>query len=109
MIAISSHSSFCKKRRFFAPRHTSLEKSALSPHYYCLNPSPAPDPEFLLAAIEVFLATCRRPATLEYGENPIPLALGSYALEIRSGRLSIERARPRAPDSIHLRSCDASL
>jgi len=48
------------------------------------------DPELLLAAIEAFLATCRRPAALEYGENPIPLAVGCYALEIRSGRLSIE-------------------
>ena len=49
-----------------------------------------PDPEILLAAIEGFLATCRRPAALEYGENPIPLQAGCYALEIRSGRLSIE-------------------
>jgi hypothetical protein len=90
MTPISPTISFRKKRRFFAFRHTSLEKSALSAHYYCLKPSPAPDPEFLLAAIEAFLATCRRPAALEYGENPIPLAPGGYALEIRSGRLSIE-------------------
>ena len=40
--------------------------------------------------IEAFLVTCRRPAALEYGENAIPLATGCYALEIRSGRLSIE-------------------
>jgi hypothetical protein len=53
-----------------------------------LNPSD--DPELLLAAIEAFLAECRRPAALEYGENPIPLTRGGYALEIRSGRLSIE-------------------
>ncbi len=53
------------------------------------NPS-NPDPEILLAAIEGFLSTCRRPAALEYGENPIPLMPGCYALEIRSGRLSIE-------------------
>lgn len=49
-----------------------------------------PDPELLLAAIEAFLSTCRRPAALEYGENPIPLLAGCYALEIRSGRLAIE-------------------
>jgi hypothetical protein len=49
-----------------------------------------PDPELLLAAIEAFLTTSRRPAALEYGENPIPLLAGCYALEIRSGRLSIE-------------------
>jgi hypothetical protein len=52
--------------------------------------SPSPEPELLLIAIEAFLSACRRPAALEYGENPIPLAPGCYALEIRSGRLSIE-------------------
>ncbi len=52
--------------------------------------NPSADPELLLAAIEAFLAGCRRPAALEYGENPIPLTPGCYALEIRSGRLSIE-------------------
>jgi hypothetical protein len=55
-----------------------------------LNPTIAPDPELLLISIEAFLATCRRPAALEYGENPLPLLEGSYALEVRSGRLSIE-------------------
>jgi hypothetical protein len=50
----------------------------------------SPEPELLLTAIEAFLAACRRPAALEYGENPIPLKPGCYALEIRSGRLSIE-------------------
>jgi hypothetical protein len=68
-------------------RFIRLEFSATS-HYYYLTPSP--DPELLLTAIEAFLATCRRPAALEYGENPVPLAPGCYALEIRSGRLSIE-------------------
>jgi len=55
-----------------------------------LNPTTAQDPELLLTAIEAFIHTCRRPAALEYGENPIPLIDGCYALEIRSGRLSIE-------------------
>ena len=55
-----------------------------------MNPTIAQDPELLLTAIEAFLATCRSPAALEYGENPIPLLHGCYALEIRSGRLSIE-------------------
>jgi hypothetical protein len=53
-----------------------------------LNPSP--DPELLRGAVEAFLALCRRPAALEYGESPIPLAAGCFALEVRSGRLSIE-------------------
>jgi len=52
--------------------------------------NPPADPELLLVAIETFLTACRRPAALEYGENPIPLTPGYYALEIRSGRLSIE-------------------
>lgn len=52
--------------------------------------SESPDLELLRGAIESFLATCRRPAALEYGENPIPLTVGCYALDIRSGRLSIE-------------------
>jgi hypothetical protein len=52
--------------------------------------NPGADPELLLAAIEAFLGACGRPAALEYGENPIPLTRGCYALEIRSGRLSIE-------------------
>ena len=47
------------------------------------------EPEILLAAIEAFLRLAG-PAALEYGENPIPLVAGCYALEIRSGRLSIE-------------------
>ena len=33
---------------------------------------------------------CRRPAALEYGDNLLALLPGFYALEIRSGRLSIE-------------------
>ncbi len=49
-----------------------------------------PDPEFLQLAIQTFLAECRRPAALEYGETVIPLLPGQYALEIRSGKLSIE-------------------
>ena len=76
-----------------------MKKTALSwpkisafPPLLLLNSRTAdnPDPELLLAAIEGFLSTCRRPAALEYGENPIPLRNGCFALEIRSGRLSIE-------------------
>jgi hypothetical protein len=49
-----------------------------------------PTPESLLATIEAFLARCRQPAALEYGENAIALLPGQYALEVRSGRLCIE-------------------
>lgn len=38
----------------------------------------------LLAAIENFLARCKRPAILEHGDTPILLISGSYSLEIRS-------------------------
>ena len=65
----------------------SIEIRALRPLHLLAATS---DSELLLAAIDAFLATCRRPAALEYGENPIPLLAGCYALEIRSGRLSIE-------------------
>ncbi len=44
----------------------------------------------MLAAIEAFLAQCRQPAAQEQGEPNIRLLPGQYALEIRSGRLSIE-------------------
>jgi hypothetical protein len=48
------------------------------------------NPAALLASIEAFLAKCRQPAALEYGEETIALLPGQYALELRSGRLSIE-------------------
>lgn len=47
-------------------------------------------PKLLLEEIEGFLRGCRRPAALEYGDNLLVLLPGFYALEIRSGRLSIE-------------------
>ena len=47
-------------------------------------------PEVLLEQIESFLRQCRRPAALEYGDSLLALLPGFYALEIRSGRLSIE-------------------
>jgi hypothetical protein len=49
-----------------------------------------PNPQELLAAIEAFLAQCRQPAVIEHGEKAVALVPGQYALEIRSGRLSIE-------------------
>jgi hypothetical protein len=44
----------------------------------------------LLSIIDAFLALCRQPAALEFGENAIPLVKGEFALETRSGRLNIE-------------------
>jgi len=48
------------------------------------------DPEALLAKIESFLERSRRPAVLDYGENPVALRAGEYTLENRAGRLWIE-------------------
>jgi hypothetical protein len=59
-------------------------------HHKRAAAAPSPDAEAVLKAIETFLAVCRRPAVLEYGEDPILLVKGCYALEIRSGRLAIE-------------------
>jgi hypothetical protein len=49
-----------------------------------------PDNDAMLAAINTFLSACRKPAALEYGEQPLPLTPGEYALEIRSGKLWFE-------------------
>lgn len=44
----------------------------------------------LLTAIETFVATCRQPALLEYGDEMMTLVPGQYALEMRSGRLWVD-------------------
>lgn len=44
----------------------------------------------MLTAITTFLSICRRPAALEYGEEPFALRPGEYALEIRTGKLWLE-------------------
>jgi hypothetical protein len=49
-----------------------------------------PDAEALLLAVQTFLSECRSPGALEFGEEVVPLMPGQYALEIRSGKLSIE-------------------
>jgi len=48
------------------------------------------DPALLLRQIQDFLAECRRPAVLEYGEQPVSLLEHRYSLEIRSGRVGLE-------------------
>ncbi len=47
-------------------------------------------PEALRAAIDRFLASCRRPALLEPGEELLPLAGDNYALEVRASRLTLQ-------------------
>lgn len=48
------------------------------------------DANNLLVQIETFLAGCRTPAALEYGEESLPLVEGEYAVEIRSSRVWID-------------------
>lgn len=52
--------------------------------------SGAPQADLLLTAIQTFVATCRRPAVLEYGEEPQLLLAGQYAIELTGGKLRIE-------------------
>ena len=52
--------------------------------------SDSEDPVHLLSAIENFLVSCRLPAILEPGEEPLPLASGCYHLEIRGPRLLLQ-------------------
>ena len=48
------------------------------------------NPQEVLELIEGFLANCRHPAALEYGDMPIPLTPNTYSLEIRAGRVMLE-------------------
>lgn len=58
----------------------------LTKHYHKGGSSPheGPPVQELLAAIENFLAGCKRPAILEHGDAPIPLIGGAYSLDIQS-------------------------
>jgi hypothetical protein len=48
------------------------------------------DADVLLVKIQAFLNNCRRPAVLDFGDEPIHLEQGRYVLEMRSGRPCIE-------------------
>ena len=50
----------------------------------------AANPEQMIQTMQAFLDACRRPAVLEYGEEPIPLKRGEYSLEVKAGRLGFE-------------------
>lgn len=52
--------------------------------------SGTPQAGLLQSLIEAFLSTCRRPAVLEFGEEPRNLVQGQYALETRNGKLWFE-------------------
>jgi hypothetical protein len=51
---------------------------------------PSASPEDLRAAIEAFLGAARQPALLEPGEELLPLAADNFALDLRSGRLTLQ-------------------
>lgn len=44
----------------------------------------------ILRAVQDFLASCRRPAVLEHGDELMSLDSGNYTLELRAGRLWVE-------------------
>ncbi|MCP5111567.1 MAG: hypothetical protein GY953_12105, partial [bacterium] len=48
------------------------------------------EPSTVLATIKDFLSSCRKPALLEEGEEPITLSDDNHAVECRGGRLRIE-------------------
>jgi hypothetical protein len=52
--------------------------------------APPSAPAALRDTITTFLATCRNPALLEYGDEAVRLRPGEYSLEIRTDRLWIE-------------------
>jgi hypothetical protein len=53
-------------------------------------PAAARDADGLRAILERFLESCRNPCLLEPGEELLPLAAGSYQIEVRQGRLTIQ-------------------
>ncbi len=54
------------------------------------KPAGPPPPETLRGEIERFLESCRRPAIIEPGLDPLPLKEGSFALSCRGGLLLLE-------------------
>ena len=44
----------------------------------------------LSAAVEAFVRAARNPAVLDFGDRPVRLIEGQYALEVRSGKLAVE-------------------
>lgn len=54
------------------------------------KPAGSPPPETLRGEIERFLESCRRPAIIEPGLDPLPLKEGSFALSCRGGLLLLE-------------------
>lgn len=44
----------------------------------------------LSAAVEAFVRAARNPAVLDFGDKPMRIVEGQYALEVRSGKLSVE-------------------
>lgn len=62
-------------------------------------------PVELAALIETFVAKCRRPAVWEDGDSPIELQGGCYAIEVRSGRLTVEAWEEKRSFSRRILTC----
>ena len=54
------------------------------------RPHGSQHPDTLSSTIEAFLNTCRKPAVLDYGDEPLSLLSGHYVLECRAGKLLLE-------------------
>ena len=61
-------------------------------HYHksSLPPSAQDAPHILLSVISAFLSACRKPAVVDFGDTPLHLLPGDYALECRSGRVVLD-------------------
>jgi hypothetical protein len=76
-----------------------------------LNEAAGLQPAELLAEVESFLASCRRPAAIETGIEPLPLEAGSYQLSISRGGVLVEawsRERTLARRIVGLKSRSAA-
>lgn len=66
------------------------------------------DAATLAATLEAFIASCRRPALWEDGNNPVELKPGSYAVEVCSGRVMVEAWEETRAFSRRILSCSAN-
>ncbi len=63
----------------------------MSNHYHKSSGEQIGDePEVLVAAIRAFLSSCRRPVVVDFGDKPVALNSGAFALDCRAGRVVLE-------------------
>ncbi len=64
--------------------------------------------EALAAAIHTFLSSCRKPAVVDFGDKPLALNPGAFALDCRSGRILLEAWDEKRSLSRRILSIDSS-